>query len=69
MPEVTNWDAIDEGWFRHATEDQLREFVSALDNNEITDEKKRASLAKAFNRECDRRSGAFNDSLNKGEWI
>ena len=64
-----DWQNLNPSWFRDATESELREFVRALDENEIPEGIKRNELEAAFNKECNRRSGAYYESLNDGEWI
>jgi hypothetical protein len=53
---------------RTASEEKLREFLHGyLDNME--DGPRYRELKKAFDAECNRRSGAYYASLNNGEWI
>ena len=58
----------DPKWMRTASDEKLREFLHGyLDNME--DGPRYRELKKAFDAECNRRSGAYYASLNNGEWI
>lgn len=69
MSEGRAWSDIKPSWFRTATEDELREFVKALDNNKIPVGSKLDELKLAFDKECNRRCGQSNEEINGGEWI
>ena len=58
----------DPAWMRTATVDELREFLHEhLDKME--DSSKYQMLKRAFDAECNRRSGSHYEQLNNGEWI
>ena len=64
------WDAIPiPQWFCQASEDELREFVCAIDDDVIPAGARKVSLLRAFFDECGRRAGSHNESLNQGESI
>ena len=57
-----------EKWLRNATEQGLCEFL----NNKLEpmpDSSEKEEILKMFNSECDRRSRAFYEMQNNGEWI
>lgn len=65
---VNNAKLRDEAWLARATEAELRDYLrNVIEQMEEGEEKNRQFAA--FDRECDRRSGAYNESLNNGEWI
>ena len=64
-----NWTTISLSWFKTASEPELREFVRALDNNEIPSGPKLTELKHAFDAECNRRSIRYYEHLSNGEWI
>ena len=57
----------DSSWMRTASEDDLRAFVKVLDANES--HPRHGLLVKAFDKECNRRSGIENERRAGGEWI
>ena len=57
-----------EKWFRSATEQELRDFLNSQ-LEPMADSPEKAELLKMFNAECDRRSRAFYEMQNNGEWI
>lgn len=58
----------DAEWLAHASEDELREFVRAMDELDPTSEQYK-ELKKMLDAECRRRSGEYYERLDGGEWI
>lgn len=58
----------DPKWMRTASNEELQEFLHRY-LDEMDDSPKYRELKKAFDAECNRRSGEYYESLNNGEWI
>ena len=54
-------------WMVSASEDDLREFVKILDENE--NHPRHGFLIKALRNECNRRAAMDNEIRSSGEWI
>lgn len=65
---MNNTKLRDDAWLARATEAELRDYLRNVIEQMEDGEEKEHQLA-AFDKECDRRSGAYNESLNNGEWI